>query len=209
MQFFWRRQPPSAPLQTPGTVNAPFPNPPLHPSTPALQCSPTPISTDVINDAPCPHGNVQLPVPLHSLLENTRLRVFSYHELRRMLLQLRLGGWSYPHLVALCILLRHVYVRVRAVTATILTVFALLHSVTRLSARHCRLVPAGHAVDPDPSEFSNRPQSLHVTGPDFADPQAMPSCPHVSAQALCLDSLTYGSNAFEFACLLLWEARDW
>ena len=86
--------------------------------------------------------------------------------------------------------------------ATILRVFALLHSVIRLSAQHCRLVPAGHAVDPDLSEFSNRPQSLHVTRTHFADPQAMPSCPHVSAQALCLDSLTYGSNAFEFACLL-------
>ena len=141
-------------------------------------------------------------MPLHSLLENTRLRVFSYHELRRMLLQLQLGGWTYPHLVALCILFRHVYVRVCAVTATILRVFALLHSVTRLSARHCRLVPAGHAVDPDLSEFSNRPESLHVTGTDFADPQAMPSRPHVSAQALCPDSLPYGSNAFEFACLL-------
>ena len=33
-------------------------------------------------------------------------------------------------------------------------------------------------------------------------PKAMPSCPHVSAQAPCLDSLAYGSNAFEFACLL-------
>ena len=119
-----------------------------------------------------------------------------------MVLQLRLGGWSYPHLVALCILLRHVYVRVRAVTATILRVFALLHSITRLSARHCRLVPAGHAVDPDPSELWNRPQSLLVTAPDFAGPQAMPACPHVSAQVLCLDSLAYGSNAFEFAFLL-------
>ena len=139
-------------------------------------------------------------MPLHSLLENARLRVFSYHELRSMLLQLRLGGWTYPHLFALCILFRHVYVRVRAVTATILRVFALLHSVTHLSARHCRLVPAGHAVDL--SEFSNRPHSLRVTGTGFADPQAMPTCPHMSAQAPCLDSLTYGSNAFEFACLL-------
>ena len=141
-------------------------------------------------------------MPLHSLLENTRLPVYSYHELRRMLLQLRLGGWTYPHLVALCILFRHVNVEVRAVTATILRVFALLRSVTRWSARHCRLVPAGHAADSDPSEFSNLPQSLHVTGTGFADPRAMPPRPHVSAQALCLDSLTYGSNAFEFACLL-------
>ena len=141
-------------------------------------------------------------MPLHSLLENARLRVFSYYELRSMLLQLRLGGWTYPHLFALCILFRHVYVRLRAVTVTILRVFALLHSVTHLSARHCRLVPAGHAVDHDLSELSSRPQGLRVTGTGFAEPQAMPSCPHVSAQAPCLDSLAYGSNAFEFACLL-------
>ena len=36
----------------------------------------------------------------------------------------------------------------------------------------------------------------------------MPSCPWLSAQALCLDTLTYSPNAFEFACLLSFLAPD-
>ena len=135
-QFSQRLLPPSAQALTPRAVMAPFSNLPTNPTD--LSTLPPPLSADAHDDASRPLNGYLLPVPLHALLDNTRQRVSSHHGLLRMLRQLRLGDWDYPHLVALCILTRHVCVGVHTVTAAAHRVIAtLLHAAHILALCFC------------------------------------------------------------------------
>ena len=112
---------------------APFSN--LSTNLTDLSTLPPPLSADARDDASRPLNGYALPVPLHALLDNTRQRVSSHHGLLRML---RLGDWDYPHLVALCILTRHVCVGVHTATAAAHRVIAtLLHAAHILALRFC------------------------------------------------------------------------
>ena len=135
-QFFQRLLPPLAQAPTPRAVMAPSSNLSTNPTD--LSPLPPPLSTDAHDDASRPLNGYPLPVPLHALLDNTRQRVSSHHGLLRMPHQLRLGDWDYPHLVALCILTRHICVGVHTVTAAAHRVIAaLLHAAHILALRFC------------------------------------------------------------------------
>ena len=125
-QFFQRLLPPLTQAQTPRAARASFSNLSNTHSPTDLSTLPPPPSTDAHDDASRPLDGYLLPVPLHALLDNTRHRVSSNHGLLGMLHQLRLGDWDYPHLVALCIITRHVSVRVHTVTAAAHRVIAAL-----------------------------------------------------------------------------------
>ena len=134
--FYQRLLPSSAQARTPCAVMAPFSNLSCNPTD--LSTQPPPLSADAHDDASRPLNCYLLPGPLHALLDNTRQRVSSHHGLLRMLRQLRLGDWDYPHLVALCILTRHVRVEVHTVTAAAHRVIAtLLYAAHILALRFC------------------------------------------------------------------------
>ena len=135
-EFFQRLLPPSAQALTPCAVKDPFSNLSTNPTD--LSTLPPPLSADAHDDASRPLNGYLLPVPLHALLDNTRQRVSSHHGLLRMLRQLRLGDWDYSHLVALCILTRHVCVGGHTVTAAAHRVIAtLLHAAHILALCFC------------------------------------------------------------------------
>ena len=121
-----------------------------------------------------------------------------------MLHQLRLGVWDYPHLVALCILTRHVCVRVHTVTAVAHRVnAALYHAAHFLALRFCATThPPIFAASVSRALSTRNTVDRPAAGRESSRHQTKWTASCMVQRAPLFDNQDRCSMAFASACLL-------